>query len=278
VETIAEKRCFGGVQGTYRHASEATGTDMRFSVFVPADPGGRVFPSVTFLSGLTCTEENFTTKAGAQRWAAELGLVVVAPDTSPRGLDLPDEHSSYDFGSGAGFYVDATVAPWSSHYRMYRYVTRELPALIEAHFPVDPDRRGLTGHSMGGHGALVAGLREPGRWRSVSAFAPICHPSAVPWGNKALTGYLGDDRNAWRAWDATLLIEDGARRPHLLVDQGTDDEFLAEQLRPDALRAACDAAGQPLELRMQRGYDHSYFTIATFIGPHLVYHAEHLYD
>ncbi|MEM1025630.1 MAG: S-formylglutathione hydrolase [Myxococcota bacterium] len=272
-----EKKCFGGVQGVYRHASSATGTEMQFSVFVPPGPGMSTrHPVVTFLSGLTCTEENFTLKAGAQRWAAELGLVVVAPDTSPRGLDLPGEHEASDFGSGAGFYVDATRAPWSAHYRMFTYVTEELPALIADAFPVETERWGIMGHSMGGHGALVAALRRPERFGSVSAFAPIANPSDVPWGRKALSGYLGDDPETWRAWDASRLIEDGARVPHILVDQGTDDPFLAEQLRPDALRAACDGTGQPLELRMQPGYDHSYFTIATFIGAHLSYHAARL--
>ena len=276
MEVVSEKRCFGGVQGTYRHVSEQTGTEMRFSVFVPPGGSDRRFPVVTFLSGLTCTEENFTTKAGAQRWAAELGLIVVAPDTSPRGLDLPGEHDAYDFGSGAGFYVDAVAEPWAQHYRMYSYVTDELPRLVHARFPTDPDRESILGHSMGGHGALVAALRQPQRYRAVSAFAPICAPSRAPWGEKAFTGYLGSDRASWRAWDACALIEDGARVPHILVDQGTDDEFLASQLAPDALRAACDAAGLPLELRMQPGYDHSYYTIATFVGAHLWYHAERL--
>jgi len=269
METLSAHRCFGGTQGFYRHASTETGTPMRFSVFVPEGPGP--FPLLWFLAGLTCTEENFTTKAGAQRVAAELGMVLVAPDTSPRGEGVADD-PAYDFGMGAGFYVDATEAPWAAHYRMRSYIERELPALIAANFPVDMARQGITGHSMGGHGALTIGLRNPGRYRSVSAFAPIASPMRCPWGEKALGGYLGHDRAAWRAYDATALIEDGARLPGLLVDQGEGDSFLADQLKPELLEAACAAANIPLTLRRQPGYDHSYYFIASFVEDHLRWH------
>jgi S-formylglutathione hydrolase len=235
-------------------------------------------PVLYFLAGLTCTEENFTVKAGAQRRAAELGLALVMPDTSPRGLDLPGEHDNYDFGSGAGFYVDATAAPWAVNYRMYSYVTRELPALVEEHFAIDAARSGIFGHSMGGHGALVCALRNPDAYRSVSAFAPISAPMHCPWGEKAFTGYLGPHRAAWRAWDASALIEDGHRVPGILVDQGLADSFLASQLMPERLEQACAAAGQPLSLRRHPGYDHSYFFIATFVADHLEWHAARLRD
>jgi S-formylglutathione hydrolase len=273
--TISESRCFGGTQGIYRHASPTLGCDMRFSLFRPSEP--RHAPVVYWLSGLTCTEENFTTKAGAQRVAAELGIALVASDTSPRGLALPGESESWDFGLGAGFYVDATQPPWSSGYRMYTYVTRELPALVAASFEIDASRRSIMGHSMGGHGALVAALRNPDAYASVSAFAPIVAPMRVPWGEKAFSRYLGADRDAWREYDATELIRArGWRGPPLLVDQGTRDPFLDSQLRPQFLREACEAAGVPLELRLQEGYDHSYYFIATFIADHLRYHAGHL--
>jgi len=276
LETISESRCFGGVQGVYSHAAEATGCTMRFSVFRPPQAEAAPVPVLYWLSGLTCTEENFTVKAGAQRHAAEHGMIVVAPDTSPRGVDLPGEDDSYDFGSGAGFYVDATEAPWSAHYRMYSYVTQELPSLILANFPGDPTRQGVFGHSMGGHGALVCALRNPGVYKSVSAFAPIVAPTRVPWGEKALSGYLGADRDSWRTYDSCELIRDGARAPDILVDQGTADGFLEEQLRPQLLGEVCRAAGQPLTLRLQEGYDHSYFFIATFIGDHIAHHAKAL--
>jgi S-formylglutathione hydrolase len=276
LETSGEHRCFGGVQGYYRHESAETGTPMRFAVFLPPAAASGPVPVLYFLAGLTCTEENFTVKAGAQRRAAELGLALVMPDTSPRGTDLPGEHDNYDFGSGAGFYVDATEAPWSVNYRMYSYVTRELPALVEEHFEVDPRRSGIFGHSMGGHGALVCALRNPERFRSVSAFAPISAPMHCPWGEKALSGYLGPRRAAWRPWDATALIEDGHRVPDILVDQGLADTFLASQLMPERLEQACSAAGQPLTLRRHPGYDHSYFFIATFVGEHLEWHAVRL--
>jgi S-formylglutathione hydrolase len=276
IETIAEHRCFGGTQGYYRHQSSETGTAMRFAVFVPPQRERGPWPVLYFLSGLTCTEENFAAKAGAQRRAAEIGLVLVMPDTSPRGTELPGEHDAYDFGSGAGFYVDATESPWSVNYRMYSYVTRELPAVIGENFPVDEARAGIFGHSMGGHGALVAALRNPQRFRSVSTFAPIVAPMYCPWGEKAFTAYLGADRGAWRAYDSCALIEDGHRVTTLLVDQGLEDPFLATQLQPERLEAACNAAGISLTLRRQPGYDHSYFFIASFVADHLDWHAARL--
>jgi S-formylglutathione hydrolase len=276
IETLGEHRCFGGVQGFYRHASTETGTPMRFALFLPPAAAEGPVPLLYFLSGLTCTEENFTVKSGAQRRAAELGLALAMPDTSPRGTDLPGEHDSYDFGSGAGFYVDATEAPWSVNYRMYSYVTRELPALVSENFAVDAGRTGVFGHSMGGHGALVAALRNPATYRSVSAFAPIVAPMHCPWGEKAFSGYLGADRTAWRAWDACALVEDGRRVAEILVDQGMDDPFLATQLMPERLEQACAAAGQPLTLRRQPGYDHSYFFIASLVADHLDWHAHRL--
>jgi S-formylglutathione hydrolase len=269
LETLSTHRCFGGTQGFYRHASAETGTPMRFSVFVPEGEGP--FPLLWFLSGLTCTEENFTTKAGAQRVAAELGLVLVAPDTSPRGEGVADD-PDYDMGMGAGFYVDATQAPWAPHYRMRSYIERELPGLIAANFDVDPARQGITGHSMGGHGALTFALRNPDTYRSVSAFAPIVSPTRCPWGEKALAGYLGPDRAAWREYDATALIEDGARVPEILVDQGEADNFIDSQLKPELLEVACATANIPLTLRRQPGYDHSYYFIASFIEDHLRWH------
>jgi len=276
IETLGEHRCFGGVQGFYRHASTETGTPMRFALFLPPAAARGPVPVLYFLSGLTCTEENFTVKAGAQRRAAELGLALVMPDTSPRGTDLPGENDSYDFGSGAGFYVDATEAPWSVNYRMYSYVTRELPALVVENFAVDAGRAGVFGHSMGGHGALVAALRNPATYRSVSAFAPIVAPMHCPWGEKAFAGYLGADRAGWRAWDACALVEDGRRVADILVDQGLADPFLATQLMPERLEQACAAASQPLTLRRQPGYDHSYFFIASFVDSHLDWHAAQL--
>lgn len=276
LETLSETLCFGGVQGVYRHRSSATGTEMTFALYRPPPCAGRA-PAVLYLSGLTCTHDNVTVKAGAQRYCAEHGIALIAPDTSPRGLDLPGEHEAYDFGSGAGFYVDATRSPWSAHYRMETYVVEELPALIAGRFDdIDMGRLGVTGHSMGGHGALTLGLRHPDRFRSVSAFAPIVAPSAVPWGRKAFSGYLGDDERLWRAHDACCLIEDGARAPALLVDQGLDDAFLDEQLQPERLEAACAKAGLPLTLRRHAGYDHSYFFVASFIGDHVAWAAARL--
>lgn len=277
IETISEHRSFGGRQGFYRHKSRETGTDMRFAVYVPPQVEGKRAPVVWFLSGLTCTEENFTTKAGAQRVAAELGLVIVAPDTSPRGPDVPgDPQGAYDFGLGAGFYVDATQAPWSKNYRMYSYVTRELPEVVASKFPVDMDRQSISGHSMGGHGALTIALKNSDRYRSVSAFSPIVAPSEVPWGHKALGNYLGSDRKSWAEYDATALIRAGRRVKEILVDQGEADQFLANQLKPELLAAACKERGIELNLRMQPGYDHSYYFISTFIEDHLRWHRSRL--
>ena len=271
---LSEHRCFGGTTGFYRHASEACGGDMRFGVFVPPQARERKVPVLYYLAGLTCTEDTFLIKGGAQRMAAALGVMLVAPDTSPRGAGFPGETESWDFGVGAGFYLDATVAPWSSRYRMGTYVTKELPALIAAHFPARADREGIFGHSMGGHGALVCALRNPGRYRSVSAFAPISAPMRVPWGQKAFRGYLGEDTDAWRQYDATeLLRASKTRLPKLLVDQGTSDKFLQEQLKPELLREACEAVGQPLELRIHEGYDHGYYFVSTFMEDHLRHHA-----
>ncbi|WP_262298504.1 S-formylglutathione hydrolase [Microvirga sesbaniae] len=276
-ETVSQSRCFGGTQFVYRHASRETGTPMRLAVFVPPQAENGKVPVVWFLSGLTCTEENFTVKAGVQRVAAELGLILIAPDTSPRGEGVPDDpEGAYDLGLGAGFYLDATEAPWARHYRMRSYLERELPGLVAENLPADMARQGITGHSMGGHGALTLALRDPGRFKAVSAFAPIASPMHCPWGEKALTHYIGPDRAAWRAYDACALIEDGARLPDLLVDQGTADGFLDSQLKPQLLEEACARAGQPLTLRMQDGYDHSYFFIATFMEDHLRWHAERL--
>jgi S-formylglutathione hydrolase len=274
LEIVSQAGSFGGTQTVYRHASAETGTDMRFSAYLPPRAEWERVPVLWFLSGLTCTEENFTVKAGAQRVASELGLMVIAPDTSPRGEGVPDDpEGAYDFGLGAGFYVDATVGPWSRHYRMRSYVERELPGLVEAELPADMGRQGITGHSMGGHGALTIALRNPGRFAAVSAFAPIASPMNCPWGEKALSGYLGPDRDAWRAYDACALIAEGARMPEILVDQGTTDTFLSSQLKPELLEAACAAAGIPLTLRRQDGYDHSYYFIATFMEDHLRWHA-----
>ncbi|WP_072895022.1 S-formylglutathione hydrolase [Sphingobium sp. YR657] len=277
MEQVSANFAFGGVQGVYKHASATTGTDMSFSVYVPPHEEGAKLPVIWYLSGLTCTHANVTEKGEFRRKCAELGLVFIAPDTSPRGDDVPDDaNGAYDFGLGAGFYVDATQAPFDRNYRMWAYVTEELPALIAQHFPVDLERQSIMGHSMGGHGALTIALRHQKRFRAVSAFSPIVAPSQVPWGVKALTGYLGDEREIWRKHDATSLIADGARVPAILVDQGEADQFLAEQLRPDLLQEACSAAGIPLTLRMQPGYDHSYYFISTFMADHLIWHAEQL--
>ena len=278
MDTLSEQRCFGGVQGIYSHASRETGTPMRFSVFAPPAAGEGTVPVLWFLSGLTCTEENFTVKAGAQRYAAEHGIMLVAPDTSPRGAGIDGEDDDYDFGTGAGFYVDATEPPWDGNYRMYSYVTRELPELVFARFPGDRDRQGITGHSMGGHGALTIGLRNPDTYGSISAFSPICAPMQCPWGRRALGGYLGEDRDAWKVHDATELIRAGALVREILVDQGDADEFLGEQLKPELLVAVCGEMGQPVNFRMQPGYDHSYHFVASFIGDHVRFHAERLKD
>lgn len=277
LETISTNKAHGGVQHVCRHRSDSTGTDMTFSVFVPPHAKGTTLPVIWYLSGLTCTHANVTDKGEYRRTCAELGLIFVSPDTSPRGKDVPDDPAgAYDFGLGAGFYVDATEAPFDEHYRMWRYITEELPALIAEHFPVDRDRQSIMGHSMGGHGALTIGLTLPERYKSVSAFSPIVAPSEVPWGQKALRGYVGENRLEWRRHDAVALIEDGARVTDLLVDQGTADQFLAEQLQPDKLRQSCERAGIPLTLRMQEGYDHSYFFISTFMEDHLRWHAARL--
>lgn len=274
-ELIASNKCFDGWLKRYKHSSTATGTEMIFAIYLPPQAQTQPVPVLYWLSGLTCTDENFMQKSGAQRIAAELGIAIVAPDTSPRGTDLPGEHDSYDFGSAAGFYLNATQEPWSAHYNMYDYVTEELPALIEQHFPVT-DKRAISGHSMGGHGALICALKNPGRYASVSAFAPISNPSNCPWGEKALTGYLGEDREVWKDWDSCELIATAEEKLPLLVDQGEADDFLAEQLKPEALQAACEAAGHPLELHLRPGYDHSYFFIASFIEDHLRHHAKAL--
>lgn len=277
LETVSQAKAFGGIQTIYRHTSTETGTPMRFAVYLPPQAEAGPVPVLWFLSGLTCTEDNFTTKAGAQRVAAELGLALIAPDTSPRGEGVPDDpEGAYDFGLGAGFYVDATKAPWATHYRMRSYLERELPELLAAALPLDMTRQAISGHSMGGHGALTLALRTPSRFRSVSAFAPIVSLLNCPWGHKALGGYLGADRAAWRAYDACALIEDGARVPAILVDQGLADGFLAEQLKPELLETVCAGTDIDLTVRRQPGYDHSYFFIASFIEDHLRWHARAL--
>jgi S-formylglutathione hydrolase len=271
MDRIESHACFGGRQEVWRHRSPVLDCEMRLGIYLPPQAAQKPCPVLYWLSGLTCTEQNFITKAGAQRYAAEHGVIIVAPDTSPRGTEVADAEG-YDLGQGAGFYVNATQAPWSAHYRMHDYIVEELPALIEANFPV-AGARAISGHSMGGHGALVLALRNPGRYRSVSAFSPIVAPSQVPWGEKAFTAYLGADREAWSAWDACALIANAGERLPLLIEQGGDDEFLASQLQSERLRVACAAAGHPLELRMQPGYDHSYYFIASFIGEHIAHHA-----
>lgn len=275
MEQVSTNLSHGGVQGVYTHQSTVTGTPMTFSVFVPEHAAGEKLPIVWYLSGLTCTHANVTEKGEYRKACAELGLIFVAPDTSPRGDDVPDD-AAYDFGKGAGFYVDATEAPWSKHFRMRSYIEDELPALVAEHFPVDMNRQAITGHSMGGHGALTIALRNPGRFLSVSAFSPIVSPMRCPWGNKALEGYIGTDQERWRSYDACALIEDGARLPALLVDQGGADNFLEEQLKTHLLAEACERAGQAVTIRTQPGYDHSYYFISTFMGDHLRWHAERL--
>jgi S-formylglutathione hydrolase len=277
MEIVSESRCFGGRQRILRHGSEATGTPMQLSVFLPpAAESGRV-PVLYFLSGLTCTEENFSVKAGAQRYAAEHGLALVVPDTSPRGLDLPGEHDDWDFGSGAGFYVNASEAPWKDHYRMYEYVTEELPRLVAESQPIEIERAAISGHSMGGHGALVIGLRNRERYASISAFAPIVSPTRCPWGERAFSAYLGTDRARWADWDASLLVAGSPHAHPILIDQGSADGFLEEQLKPELFEAACRQSGQALELRIQEGYDHSYYFIASFIGDHIAHAARALF-
>jgi S-formylglutathione hydrolase len=272
---VERHACFGGRQEVWKHQSTTVNCEMRFGVYLPpAAVAGERCPVLYWLAGLTCNEQNFITKAYAQELAAKLGIILVAPDTSPRGAGVPNE-DTYDLGEGAGFYVNATQAPWSQHYRMQDYVSQELPALIEQNFPAN-DARGIFGHSMGGHGALVTALRNPGRYRSVSAFAPVVAPSQVPWGQKAFTAYLGADTVTWKEWDAVELIANAQERLPILVDQGETDEFLRKQLRPELLEAACQAAGHPLTLRRHAGYDHSYYFIATFMADHLAHHAQAL--
>ena len=279
LETLSEHACFGGVQGFYRHDSSAIGLPMKLGVYRPPQalgPAASPVPALIYLAGLTCNEETFATKAGAQRVAAELGLMLVTPDTSPRGTGAAGADAAWDFGTAAGFYLDATEAPWAAHWRMESYITQELPALLAAQFRLQTGRLGVFGHSMGGHGALTLALRHPGLFSSVSALAPLCAPMHCPWGVKAFTGYLGDDRSAWAAHDATALIQAGGRVPPLLVDQGEADKFLAEQLHPHRLEAACAAAGQPLTLRRHTGYDHGYYFVASVVQDHLRHHASTL--
>jgi S-formylglutathione hydrolase len=276
IEVISRHFCHGGDLGYFKHRAAATDCEMRFAVFTPPQVSAGAVPVLYYLAGLTCSEETFVTKACALEHAARLGVMLVAPDTSPR-VQLPGDRDSWDFGIAAGFYVDATQAPWSSHYRMYSYIVDELPALIAANFRADLKRSGIMGHSMGGHGALTIALRNPGRYRSVSAFAPICAPSQVPWGHKAFSGYLGDDRARWAEHDAVELVRQGRRFPDTIrVDQGTSDKFLKDQLRPELLSEACKAAGQPLDLRMHSGYDHGYFFIQSFIAGHMEWHSRKL--
>ena len=275
METVSTWRSHGGTQGVYTHASAETGTPMTFAVFVPDHARGAKLPVLWYLSGLTCTHANVMEKGEYRQACAEHGVILIAPDTSPRGDDVADDEG-YDFGKGAGFYVDATQAPWAANFRMRSYIEQELPALIAANFPADMDRQGITGHSMGGHGALTIALRNPANFRSVSAFSPIVSPLNCPWGEKALGGYLGADRAAWREYDACALIEDGARLPDLLVDQGTADNFLEEQRKTQLLVDACAKVGIPADIRMQPGYDHSYFFISTFLAEHVAWHAERL--
>lgn len=275
MEKTEQHVCFGGRQEVWKHVSPTLGCEMRFAVYLPpAALSGTPCPVLYWLSGLTCSEQNFITKAGAQMAAAQHGIVVVAPDTSPRGEDVPND-PAYDLGQGAGFYVNATQAPWAKHFRMYDYVVTELPALIEAHFPVT-DERSISGHSMGGHGALTIALKNPGRYRSVSAFAPIVAPSQVPWGEKAYSAYLGENREAWQSYDAVALVKQGAAHIPMLVDQGDEDEFLTVQLKPELLESACRLVGQPLLLNRRAGYDHSYYFIASFMGEHMAFHASAL--
>ncbi|MGB7406965.1 MAG: S-formylglutathione hydrolase [Pontixanthobacter sp.] len=276
MKTISENKAFGGVQGVYSHASAVTQCDMTFAVYVPEHEPGAKLPVLWYLSGLTCTHANVMEKGEYRAACAKAGIIFIAPDTSPRGDDVPDDADAYDFGKGAGFYVDATRPPWSKNYQMRSYIEEELPSLIAESFPADMDRQSIMGHSMGGHGALTIGLRNASRFRSISALAPITNPVAVPWGQKALSRYLGDDEKEWTQYDAVKLIENGARHDHLLVDQGTADEFKDEHLKPGHLALACKKAGMHARVRMQDGYDHSYYFISTFMDDHIAFHAEHL--
>jgi len=276
IQKVSENRCFGGTLGVYAHASRETGTEMKFSVYLPPAAEHGTCPALYYLAGLTCTQDTFVQKAGAQRLASELGLILVAPDTSPRGADIPGESDSWDFGLAAGFYLDATQEPWAKNYRMGSYVNEELPALIGEHFPVKPGVQGIMGHSMGGHGALVSALRHPGKWKSLSALAPISNPCAVPWGHKAFGNYLGPDQAAWQEYDASVLMTRKAFPGPVLVDQGSVDQFLEAQLHPEALERAASVSGQDLTVRRQEGYDHSYWFIQTVIADHLAHHARAL--
>src|SRR5210317_1142275 len=275
LKEISRNKVHGGQQIRYQHHSGVLNCDMIFGVFLPPQSETEPVPVLYWLSGLTCNDENFAQKAGAQRLAAELGMAIVCPDTSPRGTDLPGEHDSWDFGSGAGFYINATQAPWSGHYNMFDYVNKELPALVEASLPVT-DKRSVSGHSMGGHGAFMCALKDPERYQSVSAFAPICHPSESPWGVKAFSHYLGDDRNLWQEWDATQLVCKVKKQLPILIDQGADDDFLGEELKPGCLEQACICTHHPLEVHMREGYDHSYYFISSFIDDHLRHHGKAL--
>lgn len=277
MELVSQYRCFGGTVGFYQHTSAVCKSEMKFAVYLPPQADSEPVPVLYYLSGLTCTEENFTTKAGAQQFAAKYGLILVAPDTSPRNTGIPGENDDWDLGSGAGFYVDATEAPWSRYYNMYSYVTQELPALMAAHFPVQAERQGIFGHSMGGHGALICALKNPQQYGSVSAFAPIVAPMRCPWGQKAFSVYLGPDSSTWKAYDASELVLSTQLEHPILIDQGTADSFLEKQLMPERFEQACRQAGQALTLRMQSGYDHSYYFIATFMEDHIRHHAEQLW-
>jgi S-formylglutathione hydrolase len=275
----SEYRCFGGTVAYYSHYSQSCNSEMRFSIYLPPQARSQPAPVLYYLSGLTCTEENFTIKAGAQCYASELGIILVAPDTSPRNTGTPGEDETWDLGTGAGFYVDATVEPWSKHYRTYSYVVEELPRLIQENFPALTDKQGIFGHSMGGHGALVCALRNPEQYRSVSAFAPICAPMQCSWGEKAFSAYLGSDRDRWRDYDASALVQKQPFKRPILIDQGTADSFYQQkQLLPEVFETACRQVGQPLTLRLQEGYDHSYFAIATWMEDHIRHHASFLFD
>ena len=277
LEKVGENKCFEGRQLRYTHQSDVLGCAMTFSIYLPKEAEQGKVPVLYWLSGLTCTDENFVTKAGAQQWAAKYGVAIVAPDTSPRGDDVPDDaEAAYDFGLGAGFYVNATQAPWSKHYHMYSYITEELPAVVNANFPVDAERVSISGHSMGGHGALTIALKNTDQYKSVSAFAPITSPMRCPWGEKALGNYIGDNKEDWRQYDATELVAKADKQLPMLVDQGTGDDFLENQLKPELLVEACKAAGYPAEIRMQEGYDHSYFFMSSFMEDHVAFHAKHL--
>ncbi|WP_059001415.1 S-formylglutathione hydrolase [Leptolyngbya sp. NIES-2104] len=277
MERISKTKCFGGSIEVYSHRSTSCNAPMKFSIYLPPQAQERSLPVLYFLAGLTCTEENFMVKAGAQQFAAKHGLIVVAPDTSPRNTGIPDENDDWDFGTGAGFYVDATQSPWDQHYRMYSYIVDELPSLIAENFPTN-GRQGIFGHSMGGHGALICALKNPARYQSVSAFAPICAPMQCPWGEKAFSNYLGQDRSTWRSYDATELVQTSQFPRSILIDQGTNDQFLANQLLPEVFQQACESVGQPLTLRFQEGYDHSYYFIASFVEAHVQFHAEILLE